>query len=272
MAEKTANRVRFWYGVFLGIYTVVIGILFIVGASEIYFADPEGQPYSYELVGEKLFNILIPVIIWIVAVVAGYVLSIVFPVAERRLVNKDKRTALNRLKKRIPNGEGEEFLAERKKFKNYELTRIIIWSVCAAFGVVAAIMCIVYLADAAHFPAKEITAEMVEMLRGVLPWIGCAFALFISATVYDWFSAKRELDSAKKLLVLGRGYSVEVSPLQTKVNAVTAVMGSEKTIWIIRGIIFTVAVVFIILGALNGGMTDVLIKAVKICTECIGLG
>ena len=32
------------------------------------------------------------------------------------------------------------------------------------------------------------------------------------------------------------------------------------------------AVLFIILGVTNGGMSDVLNKAIKICTECIGLG
>ncbi|MBO5909804.1 MAG: thioredoxin [Clostridia bacterium] len=32
------------------------------------------------------------------------------------------------------------------------------------------------------------------------------------------------------------------------------------------------AVGFIIAGVINGGMTDVLNKAIKICTECIGLG
>lgn len=32
------------------------------------------------------------------------------------------------------------------------------------------------------------------------------------------------------------------------------------------------AVIFIILGIANGGMRDVLFKAINICTECIGLG
>ena len=32
------------------------------------------------------------------------------------------------------------------------------------------------------------------------------------------------------------------------------------------------AVLFIVLGIVNGGMADVLNKAIKICTECIGLG
>lgn len=36
--------------------------------------------------------------------------------------------------------------------------------------------------------------------------------------------------------------------------------------------VFAVAALFIGLGILNGGLWDVLVKAVNICTECIGLG
>ena len=41
---------------------------------------------------------------------------------------------------------------------------------------------------------------------------------------------------------------------------------------IARCVIPVVAIVFIILGVSNGGMNDVLQKAVRICTECIGMG
>ncbi len=41
---------------------------------------------------------------------------------------------------------------------------------------------------------------------------------------------------------------------------------------ILRVVIAVIAIVFIIAGILNGGMADVLAKAVRICTECIGLG
>jgi hypothetical protein len=44
------------------------------------------------------------------------------------------------------------------------------------------------------------------------------------------------------------------------------------TIWIARGILLTVAVVMILLGINNGGVAAVLGKAIRICTECIGLG
>ena len=40
----------------------------------------------------------------------------------------------------------------------------------------------------------------------------------------------------------------------------------------LRGILYLAAAALVILGILNGGLWDVLAKAVKICTECIGLG
>lgn len=40
----------------------------------------------------------------------------------------------------------------------------------------------------------------------------------------------------------------------------------------LRALLFTLAAVLTVLGVLNGGARDVLIKAIHICTECIGLG
>ena len=41
---------------------------------------------------------------------------------------------------------------------------------------------------------------------------------------------------------------------------------------IVRACLGALAVVFIIVGIINGGASDVLLKALVICTECIGLG
>ena len=47
---------------------------------------------------------------------------------------------------------------------------------------------------------------------------------------------------------------------------------NEKRIRITRSVMLAVAVVFVIAGILNGSLIDMLIKAINICTECIGLG
>ncbi|MCR4908939.1 MAG: hypothetical protein K5985_08905 [Lachnospiraceae bacterium] len=46
----------------------------------------------------------------------------------------------------------------------------------------------------------------------------------------------------------------------------------EKRLNKIRIVLFAAAVLCIIIGIANGSMEDVLIKAIKICAECIGLG
>ncbi len=39
-----------------------------------------------------------------------------------------------------------------------------------------------------------------------------------------------------------------------------------------RLVLIGLALLFILLGVMNGGARDVLYKAIAICTECIGLG
>ncbi|MBE5746817.1 MAG: thioredoxin [Clostridiales bacterium] len=43
-------------------------------------------------------------------------------------------------------------------------------------------------------------------------------------------------------------------------------------VWVFRGVVGTVGIVLLIWGICNGGMADVLKKAINICTQCIGLG
>ena len=51
-------------------------------------------------------------------------------------------------------------------------------------------------------------------------------------------------------------------------NKVAALEGKNK----LQIVIFCAATAFILLGIMNGGAFDVLVKAINICTECIGLG
>jgi len=53
---------------------------------------------------------------------------------------------------------------------------------------------------------------------------------------------------------------------------VKSVASHKITLWVVRGAVFAVAVAFIIAGIFNGGANDVLVKAINICSECIGIG
>lgn len=47
---------------------------------------------------------------------------------------------------------------------------------------------------------------------------------------------------------------------------------AAKNIRIARLAVLILAVIFVIAGVINGSMEDMIIKAVNICTECVGLG
>jgi len=46
----------------------------------------------------------------------------------------------------------------------------------------------------------------------------------------------------------------------------------ERRVRTVRIVLLTLAAALIIAGILNGGIRDVLVKAINLCTECVGLG
>lgn len=266
------HKIRLWYGVFLSVFTVAIAFAFIIEAAQIYYG---GEGYSRELVGEKLLYLLAPFILWILAVVGGFVLAVLFEDKEKLRVRPDARKSCRRLAGKIPLCEGEEFLAEKKQLDTLRAVRLCIWSFAAAFALATAIGGIVYLAKTSNFPANDPTGSVLNMVKYVLTFVAAAFVLFVGATVFDGISAKYELRHIKRLVALGKGAPLP-SPtrVQSRVQfALSAVEARENVIVLgVRIAVAVLAVVFIAVGIWNGGMHDVLIKAVKICTECIGLG
>ncbi len=51
-----------------------------------------------------------------------------------------------------------------------------------------------------------------------------------------------------------------------------AAAARSASIRVVQAILLLISVVLIVLGVMNGGLYDVLVKAINICTECIGLG
>lgn len=285
MTDTRARKIRLIYGIALAVLTVIVGILFIFAAARIYGGRGETEnPYSRQLVGEYLKWLIYPLILWILAIVGGYVLSVVFPVAEQTKAGRSAFASLKKLKKRIPQGESEEFYDEYKRFRKQELIRLIVWSVAAAFALAVSIVMIVYLASGYNFDmtadylievdtALRPNAIIIRMVRYLLPWVAAALLLFIAASLYEHFSAKKELDTVKRLLVLGKGTPVREPSVPEQVSGAAAKVMDK---WQVRLGIFAgllvVAVAFIIIGALDGGIADTMAKAIALCRECVGIG
>lgn len=289
MTLKKANTLRLIYGLCLSLLTVVIGILFLTQVVNIYNSGPQ-KPFTREIVAEHLSKIAVPCIIWIVAVIAGGVLWSVLPQQKKKLYNSSPVAVYSALSARIPESatgcEKEYMLVNRRK-RALIVARVI----CAAVSAVAVVMCALYLftlsnltefnaqtfehgiigALANLFNAENFDADptrgVIAMTAQLLPWLGACLLCFIGLCVFEWITAKNTLPAVKALVAAGAKQGTAPKSKQKK-----QVKEHNVAIWAVRIALVAVALAFVVVGAINGGAYDVFIKAINICTECIGLG
>ena len=266
--QKTCKTVRLSFGIAMGVYTVVLGALFLWQILDVYLGGKAAglqSPYSYELVGERAGVLAAPFWIWVALIIVGFVLWEIFPVKEKRKVISDPVYILNRLKKRVP-AEVSGDLKEAFDFVKKE--EKILWAVravCLSAGAAFLIYSVVYLATPANFPNADKTGEMLNLALHILTFAAAVFALSCGAAYYEAFSAKKQLPYVKKLTAGIKVNTYKESKLSAFLNNKYFILG-------VRIAVLCVGVAFIIAGALNGSVSEVFNKAIRICTECIGLG
>lgn len=285
--EKTSKSVRLVTGILLGAMTVILGALFIWQTLSIYLA---GDGYSREGVAAALGRISPAIWIWLVMAVAAFVLWEVFPAPKKRF-KQDKLYTLYRLKKRMPNEVGGEIQDSMKAVKHEELILLILRIIAAVVCLGAAIYAIVYLAIDANFPpVEDKTKYVAQMAQSVLPVAVAALLFLCGVEVYAGISAKKQLPEVKKITAVEKCEEKKSKITLFSNNfrsKIAAKADSSKfyraflkvfdfihkyKIWILRGALGCVFLAFFIVGILNGGMYELLQKAIKICKECIGLG
>ena len=126
----------------------------------------------------------------------------------------------------------------------------------AAVVAACAALSLVYLLNRDHFTSWDLETVMGQMLAHTLPWTIIAFASVTAAS----FLCRRSMEREIALL---KGVSGSKAP---------EAAAKPSRLPYVRIALYAVAAILIVLGINNGGMRDVLIKAINICTECIGLG
>ncbi len=268
-----AKKIRLYYGIFLSVATVAVGLAFISQAVGI-FADGgfTNNSYTREIVAKRLFPLSFVLLGYILAVIAGYVLSEIFAYPPKRFIIKDDRAALKKLSARMPEN-AQECVEEYALIARERFSRKITFGVCAGCCAVSAILIAAYVFNKDNFALATLNSDLVKMLYAVLPLLLFMFACAITATYLNLYSIKRELTAVKS--VISKGGAVRSKPennAETRIQRVVNVLKSAKALWIIRGALGVCALTFIIVGIFNGGAGDVLRKAINICMECIGLG
>ncbi len=275
MLKTDSKKIRFWCEIALSVITVALGIVFICVVADIYYSGKDtGVIYSPEIVKEKMLPLIAPLVIWLVAVVACFVLSVFFPNYGKKQTSVSNREKINNLKSKLPSTGNNDFVEAKKHYSTFEIIRYAIYGIATAFSVATAVITIVYIAKVSNFRGLEINEGILGMVKNCVPFIAASFLLFFIAVIYEIITAKYELKYVTKMFVSGKGNKHIDNLVEKSIKNLRALSQKHDSqiVWSVRAVVFAVALVFIILGILNGGVEDVWSKAINICTECIGLG
>ena len=174
----------------------------------------------------------------------------------------------------------EEMAKERGLQKKLLLGGWIGFAVCM-------IPILLYITNGAHFAltdAEGLDHSIVSMIAYVVPWTVLGLVCLVVTTVLQGKSMQRETEAASALMKeaaaakAAQAASADApaakAPAAAKAGAPlynTSPETARRRI-LIRRVLLVAAVIFVVLGVQNGSMKDVLVKAIRICTECVGLG
>ena len=258
MSPKNKKLMHGICGIACAVLLVLTAVLFAVSCVQIYKSG--ASPFTRESVAAHFSRIAVPVYACIAVVAVSGLLALIFPAeAERTARRADEEMMLARLRRK---GETTQE-AEREE----KLRRVLRYA-ATAVAVVAAVIPLPFVLDASRY-AEERGSYNDIVLSMVIPVAICASVALGACIAVSFLcraSVRREI-----ALLRGEGERVAINAAACPIRSF-ATLHKTKLLLGLRVLLLVVGVALVIVGILNGGMADVLGKAINICTECIGLG
>lgn len=263
-----SNKIKLLHAagsILLSVAAVVCAVALIISCVQIYRGGD--RPFTPESISAAWSSIAIFVWLFVALVIACGVLFWLFPLpAKKTKATASPHVRLAKVRQRLARKQyADELLAPLERHDHYLKTmRASAVIVCT----LSAIYPLFYLSDLDNFTSID-TQLNAQIIRAVLPALGCALiALFFCGAVrlLSDISAERAVVYAKAIMLLPAPAS-EKKPVGKQSRAIP-----KYAMFVCRAILIVVAIAMTVIGIFNGGMNDVLQKAIKICTECIGLG
>ena len=259
MSDNTKKRVRLLYGIMLSVMLTVTGVLLMIGCVNVY--NIGGRPFTADNIAAEFSKIAVVVWITVAMVAIGVILALALPDEKAKLrAIVDKKTILARLERRIDPAALPCDVAEKIN-KEKKLRRVLLISAIVLI-VAAAIPAAIFAFNFNNFTADH-DASVLRACVLILPLAFFGIGIATAYVLLEAASIDRQLTLVKSAMAAAGGKTADTE------------CKKEASPWLIIGIriaVAVVAIVFIVLGIFNGGIADVLAKAINICTECIGLG
>ena len=273
---KSKKSIHLLYSAVLAVLVFVTGIAFIFSCLHIYKTGGE-QPYSYDTINAHFKYFAIPSFLTIAGVIGGIVIELLFPLSSEkeigRLFSKSHTSLEKRINKEKCTVETTSALARERK-----ITKIF-YCISAATVILSIIISLIFALDFSRYGTDDINGDILSVCIVILPLAVIAISVSFICSVFIKSSSVRRVDIIRKaikndpdILKSKNEIANEEECGFTKKFKRFYSKKEEKILLILRCGVLVLAVTFIILGISNGGMAEVLGKAVRICTECIGLG
>ena len=250
------GKMRRIFAVLLSISLVLAGICLIAACYTIYRSGD--SPYSREAVADAFSFIAVPVFFCLALMILGILAKPFLPSVQKKLPpEKNLPLILARLQKKADLSVCEESLREQilacrscRKRNQY---------IAAGTLALSTLIFLSYALDSAHFTLEDVNGSVISAVLKLLPCMLLPAGIGILAALEN-----------KKCMAR------EITLLRQAPTAPSPAPACEKApcsnLPYVRWVILVVAVVFLLYGATTGGTADVLVKAINICTECVGLG
>ena len=253
MNEKKLRLIHNVCGAVVSVALIVAAICLIASAYTIYKSGD--KPYTPESIKAEYAKIAIPLLVADLAVLAGIILNIALPLPKTKEKSaKDPFVTLRILQKKLPEDCNHDGIARQRTIRKIART------VCALLCTTAFIPSIVILCDFDSFTVANLTPALMRVVYALLGGAAASGVFLVALSVIKEKSAVREIEWTKVALSEGKKDK----------NKAPAKSGSGTVI--ARFVLLGVACALIVIGLTQNGFYDVLQKAVRICTECIGLG
>jgi len=241
------NRILLWV---TAAFVVLLAALLILTCIDIYQSGED--PFTRERIALGIRRLSIPMILCVLSAVIGGLFGAV-PTEKVRPV-RQLRDLLARQNSKWDQADEDQKMQIRREWK---LRKIWAWGAGLVITLLTVVP-VIYFCDPSHFTIENLTADVLRgVLTAMIPGM-LILAVFYGVDRVLAGSMERELLIWK--VVPG------------KAEAPAAPGENRKVLWVLRVVLLAAAVAMIVLGIDNGGIAAVLGKAIRICTECIGLG
>ena len=253
MDEKKIRLIHAVCGLVISAALIVAAGCLVNSAYTIY--NLGDSPYTPERIGVEYAKIAISLWIAIFAVIAGIALNIALPITpKKQKTDKDPFIKLRIMQKKLPADCNHTGIARQRQVRKSAR------AVCALLCAAAFVPAIAALCDYDFFTVDNLTPALLRVVTALVIGSILSGVLLFVLSVIERRSAVREIEWTKVALSEFKKSDEEVTP------------NNDNKIKTTRLVLVGVACALIVIGLTQNGFYDVLQKAIRICTECIGLG